>query len=152
MKIPLVHDMEQRRRLIILMLVGLIVILAFSLFALYDFYFSYERSTDPISYENEEYIEFYIYTTKVDFVPGEEFNLSVGVANFLGAQKNLTVYWGEDASNGSRHDFKVLDKEVKTLDFPVFIDKGESTVIYFELRDENGGTVSVVEREFCPAP
>jgi hypothetical protein len=144
-------DYETRRRLIILLLIGLIAVLAFSLYALYDYHFKYERSDDPISYERDEYIEFYFKGNDTYFAAYEFKNVTIGVANFLEEDKDLTIIWESDP-NGTYgyHNFSIKDKEVKHIDLQLRFDKSEDTVIYLILTDEEGTELSRIEREFAP--
>lgn len=158
-------DPETKRRVIILFLVGLIAVLVFSLLALYDYHFSYERSEGPISYDRENYFEFYIPTGDGStLVAGEEVNLTVGMANFLGESKNLTLVWGTSL-NGTvvvveslayvvemdvdavyYYDLSLEDKGTQEIRLILIVP--EATTVYFDLRTEDGSVLGSKELLF----
>ena len=142
-------DFETRRRLIIFLLVGLIAVLAFSLYALYDYHFKYERSDDPISYERDEYIEFYFKGNDTFFTAYTTKNVTLGVANFLGEDKDLRLCW-EVAQNTStgHNNFSIRDKEVKFIDLRLWFDLDQDTKVQFTLFDKDGTELAMTEKEF----
>ena len=140
-------DREKRRRISILLLVGVIAVLAFSLVALYDFYFSYERSTDDIPYMRVYYVEFYSWDNTTDFVAGAPFNVTFGVSNYLGEDKDFVVEWGieENVTLGVR---EVSVQNQRTVFVDVEITVHEETLVYFVLKDDDGTEHSRIRRLF----
>jgi hypothetical protein len=101
--------MSKIRRIVILILTGVITLLLFSLLAVYDYLYSYEQTMEPISYTRQHYIEFYIQSENrsaldagLDVEEGRPFIVYACVMNFLGSQKNLTLAFGpaQDTQDG----------------------------------------------------
>lgn len=93
--------MSKIRKILIIILTGVITILLFSLLAIYDYLYSYEQTMKPISYTRQHYIEFYIQSenrsaldTGPDVEEGRPLRIYACMMNFLGLKKNLTLAFG----------------------------------------------------------
>lgn len=83
------------------MLTGIITMLLFSLLATYDYIYSYDRSTKPISYDRREYLEFYLQAADrsavddgLEVTEGVPFSVFACLMNLLGAKRSLTLEFG----------------------------------------------------------
>jgi len=112
--------MSRVSKVVTLALTGLITLLLFSLFAIYDYFYSYEQTKRPIAYERQYYLEFYIQAENrsaldggLDVEPGEPFVVYACCMNLLGSEKDLTLAFGLAGSGQAEEDIAGLSSDLE---------------------------------------
>jgi hypothetical protein len=89
------------RKIILILLLCIMAGLIFTLYAFYDYYYSYEQSKGSIAYEREPYVEFFVQNANgtdigpaLDVSDSDQFLLRVGIMNSYGQDLNLSLVLG----------------------------------------------------------
>ena len=110
--------------------------LLFSLLATYDYIYSYDRSTKPISYERMEYVEFYLQGANrsavddgLEVTEGVPLSVFACLMNILGAKRSLTLTFGPADGGSGEVPLGDISKDVAlgncTYLYEFIIDDGE---------------------------
>lgn len=145
------------RRVVIILLLGIIALLIFSVYALYLHYYTYEMSSEPVEHEYDPYVEFFVTTGStngtIEYVPGTQVNVTLGAANFLREQQNLTVViWNVGSNESYEHkNLFILDHGKTTRkDIPIPFDLNGTVALKFQLYDKK--MTPLEEREVTMIP